>query len=82
MKNLGIKKASRISLLKDFVPQPDALHVLCNSINYKNNQILQVNFEKEVIGISPGQYLAFFIGDECIGSGKIYCDHISRYGSE
>lgn len=78
LKNLGVKKPSRISLLKDYVPHPDALEILCN-VNYKNNQILKVKFEEDVIGISPGQYMAIFIDDECIGSGKIYCDHVSKF---
>ena len=78
MKNLGSKRASSISILPAPAPHTPALDLI-GSLNYQNTNIIQVEFEEPIIGIAAGQYLAFFDGDELLGSGKIYCDHLSQF---
>ena len=31
----------------------------------------QVFFEEEIRAITPGQYIALYYGDECVGGGRI-----------
>ena len=49
-------------------------------LQYNSQEIIQVQFESPIFHNALGQYMAFFDGEECLGSGKIFCDDIlERY---
>ena len=43
--------------------------------------MLLVSFEKPDRAVTPGQYLALFKGDECMGGGPILSGGVTKSGS-